>query len=122
MILAPAGREAAQAAGDRPSSALSKKIGSAETMKQRWMFLMIAALGLVVLGMLLKWPEEKALSREQIIARSIEIYHTSNVHNNTRWLGIQAQQSPCDMWTDQEIISEVKPGKVPYDVFAHGVS
>jgi hypothetical protein len=78
-------------------------------MEQRWMLLMIATLGLVVLGMLLKWPQEKPVSREQIIARFIQIYHTSNVHNNTRWLGIQAQQSPCDMWTDQEVISEVKP-------------
>jgi cephalosporin hydroxylase len=78
-------------------------------MKQRWMLMLIATLGLVVLGMLLKWPQEKPVSREQIIARFIQIYHTSNVHNNTRWLGIQAQQSPCDMWTDQEVISEVKP-------------
>jgi len=78
-------------------------------MKQRWLILPSVVLCLLVLGMLLKWPKEKPLGREELVARFIQTYHSSNVHNNTRWMGIQAQQSPCDLWIIQEIIHEVKP-------------
>lgn len=78
-------------------------------MKQRWLVFPIVLLSLLVLGMLLKWPKKKSVGREDLIARFIQTYHTSNVHNNTRWMGIQAQQNPCDMWIVQEIIHEVKP-------------
>ena len=78
-------------------------------MKQRWLVFPIVLLSLLVLGMLLKWPKKKPVGREDLIARFIQTYHTSNVHNNTRWMGIQAQQNPCDMWIVQEIIHEVKP-------------
>jgi len=77
--------------------------------KQRWLTLTVLLLGLVVVGMLLRWPKEKPLGREELVARFIQAYHSSNVHNNTRWMGIQAQQSPCDLWAVQEIIHEVKP-------------
>jgi len=78
-------------------------------MRQRWFVLLIGLLGLLALGILIRRPKEKPVSREQIVARFIQTYHTSNVHNNTRWMGIQAQQNPCDMWVVQEIIHEVKP-------------
>lgn len=78
-------------------------------MKPRWLFLSIVTLGVVVLAVLIEWPKEKSFSREQIIERFIQIYHTSNVHSNTRWMGIRTQQNACDLWSIQEIICEVKP-------------
>jgi cephalosporin hydroxylase len=43
------------------------------------------------------------------IARFTQIYHTQNIHNQTRWLGIQTQENPCDLWAIQEIITETRP-------------
>lgn len=78
-------------------------------MKQRRFFLVIVLIGLAVLGIQLAKSKAKPISDEEVVARFIQIYHTSNVHNNTRWMGIQTQQSPCDLWAIQEIIHEVKP-------------
>jgi len=78
-------------------------------MRRRWPVFLVVAAGLLALGMLMGSPQQKPLSREQVIDRFIQIYHSSNVHNNTRWMGIPAQQSPCDLWSIQEIITEVKP-------------
>jgi len=77
--------------------------------KQQWLVVGIVLLSVLVAGMLLKWPKENPVEREGLIARFIQTYHSSNVHNNTRWMGIQAQQNPCDLWIVQEIIQEVKP-------------
>lgn len=40
------------------------------------------------------------------------IWYTKNdrsTYNNTRWLGIETQQCPLDMWVYQEMLTEVKP-------------
>jgi cephalosporin hydroxylase len=46
---------------------------------------------------------------EDTIARFTQIYHTQNIHNRTKWLGIQTQENPCDLWAIQEIITEARP-------------
>lgn len=39
----------------------------------------------------------------------IKLYHSSGIHNRTQWLGIPTLENPCDMWSIQEIINEIKP-------------
>ena len=78
-------------------------------MKKHWISLLAAAFGLLALGILVKSFPRKQITREEIINRFIQVYHASNVHNKTRWLGIRTQQNPCDLWSIQEIVYEVKP-------------
>jgi cephalosporin hydroxylase len=54
-------------------------------------------------------PREKPLTKEQVVEKFIQVYHTANIHNMTTWMRIPAQQSPCDLWAIQEIIWEIKP-------------
>lgn len=52
------------------------------------------------------------LSRPAKIVDGYHIWYTRNDHatyNNTRWLGVETQQCPLDMWVYQEMLSEVKP-------------
>lgn len=46
---------------------------------------------------------------QSIVKRFNQIYYDSNVWKRTRFLGIPAQQNPCDLWIIQEIITELKP-------------
>jgi cephalosporin hydroxylase len=50
-----------------------------------------------------KWP------KEEIVKKFTQVYYASRVHDRTTWLGVSALQNPCDMWSMQEIISEIKP-------------
>ncbi len=70
-------------------------------------FLLIFLLSALVIFLL--WPREKPMTKEQIVEKFIQTYHAANVHNRTTWMGIRAQQSPCDLWAIQEIIWDVKP-------------
>jgi cephalosporin hydroxylase len=51
-------------------------------------------------------------------ARVIAAYHTlfhrngDATYQNTRWLGVQAQKCPLDMWVFQEILFETRPDVV----------
>lgn len=48
-------------------------------------------------------------------AKIIDAYHIwynandRSTYNNTRWLGVETQQCPLDMWVYQEMLTEVKP-------------
>ena len=61
-----------------------------------------------------KKPEQKTppnqISPEDIVKRFNQIYYNTEVcWSETKWLGINAWQNPCDNWIMQEIISEIKP-------------
>lgn len=68
-----------------------------------------AILFLSSLAIFLSRPREKPLTKEQIVKKFIQVYHSANIHNKTTWMGIPAQQSPCDLWAIQEIIWEIRP-------------
>jgi len=70
-------------------------------------FLLILLLFALVVFLL--WPREKPPTKEQIVEKFIQTYHTANIHNETTWMGIRTQQNPCDLWAIQEIIWDVKP-------------
>lgn len=51
-------------------------------------------------------------SRPQRIIDAYHVWYTKNdrsTYNNTRWLGVETQQCPLDMWVYQEMLSELKP-------------
>lgn len=49
------------------------------------------------------------MEREAVVRRFNQIYYESAVWSDTRWLGVESQQNPCDNWMMQELIAEVKP-------------
>ena len=48
-------------------------------------------------------------SNQQVIRRFNQIYYNSFVWQRTKWLSIPSQQTPCDNWVMQEIVSEINP-------------
>jgi cephalosporin hydroxylase len=67
----------------------------------------ILSLFLTILSVYIK--AEETLSDQEIIKRFHEIYYNSEIWKQTKFLGIDSQQNPCDNWIMQEIIYEVKP-------------
>ena len=70
-------------------------------------FLLILLLSAPVVFLL--WPNEKPLTKEQIVEKFIQAYHAADIHTRTTWMGIRTLQNPCDLWAIQEIIWDVKP-------------
>lgn len=54
-------------------------------------------------------PKSEPSTSKSLVNDFIKLYHSSGIHNRTYWLGIPTLENPCDMWTFQEIISEIKP-------------
>ena len=48
-------------------------------------------------------------ARDSLVKEFIKSYYSSGVHYRTQWLGVPTLENPCDMWSIQEIISEIKP-------------
>jgi len=54
-------------------------------------------------------PKSEPSLHDPLVNDFIKLYHSSGIHNRTQWLGIPTLENPCDMWSIQEIISEIKP-------------
>jgi len=78
--------------------------------KQRtfWLFAVAIAASLAVGAMAMRaWRNRPAK-----ILDAYHIWYNRNdrtTYNNTRWLGVETQQCPLDMWVYQEMLTEVKP-------------
>ena len=51
-------------------------------------------------------------NRPQKILDAYHVWYNRNdqsTYNNTRWLGVETQQCPLDMWVYQELLAELKP-------------
>ncbi len=51
-------------------------------------------------------------NRPRQVIDAFHIWYAKNdksTFNNTRWMGVETQQSPLDMWVYQEMLTEVKP-------------
>ena len=51
-------------------------------------------------------------ARPRQVVDAYHIWYTRNdqaTYNNTRWLGVETQQCPLDMWVYQEMLAELKP-------------
>ncbi len=66
--------------------------------------------------------QPKPLSKELVIQEFNRLHYNSGVWLRTNWMGIPAQQNPCDMWTMQEIISKTRPDFIVETGTAHGGS
>lgn len=77
--------------------------------KNKFLVLCLALSGIAGLSFVPGITNEKPQSREEAINRFTNLYFASNVHYQTKWLGVPSLQNPCDMWVLQEIISEIKP-------------
>ncbi len=63
-----------------------------------------------VIAVLLTWDwRDSPTYREAVIRHFNRLHYDSMVWDDTTWLGVPTEQNPCDMWTFQEIVSELKP-------------
>ncbi|MFC1851062.1 CmcI family methyltransferase [candidate division CSSED10-310 bacterium] len=53
--------------------------------------------------------EKKELDPKEVVRAFNQMHYNYKTYMHTTWLGISARQNPCDMWTMQEIITQVKP-------------
>jgi cephalosporin hydroxylase len=81
-------------------------------MKNRRALVLLWALT-IVLGIFLYdrfvAPKIRPYPPKSLVNDFIKFYHSSGIHYRTSWLGIPTLENPCDMWSIQEIISEIKP-------------
>lgn len=54
-------------------------------------------------------PNREPSLHNPVVNDFIKFYFSSGIHYRTYWLGIPTLENPCDMWSIQEIISEIKP-------------
>jgi cephalosporin hydroxylase len=91
-----------------------------------WKFLVICGVILLVATVMLiprsYLSQGKLLYRDFVIREFNRYHYNSNVWCTTHWLGVWAQQNPCDMWTMQEIISKIRPDFVVETGTANGGS
>jgi cephalosporin hydroxylase len=70
------------------------------------MAICLAAVGVILTSC---GTPEKPMSKEDVIREFNQIYYKSGAWVRSKWMGIQTEQNPCDMWTIQEIIWKTKP-------------
>jgi len=69
------------------------------------------ALAGLVFGLVLFYAivSSNKISDPKVIKRFNQLFYNSDIFNQTKWLGIENLNNPCDCWIMQEIITEIKP-------------
>jgi cephalosporin hydroxylase len=89
--------------------------------KKRWVIWGV----LVILAAVIMVSEKRAIRnylRNSVIEMFNRVHYSSGVWWKTTWVGIPTQQNPCDMWTMQEIVSELRPDFIVETGTANGGS